>query len=70
MAGQIAVIINVPGVGTEQLNLTRNACAGIFSGTITRWDHPDILDWNSALTAAQLNSSITVRSLWLFFAAR
>ncbi|MFV0426752.1 MAG: phosphate ABC transporter substrate-binding protein PstS [Beutenbergiaceae bacterium] len=42
----IAVIYNLPGLDTDHLNLTPEALAGIFAGTISSWDDPTIADAN------------------------
>ena len=35
--GGVVVVVNLPGVGSNQLNLTLTQVADIFSGTITNW---------------------------------
>lgn len=51
----IAIIFNVEGV--DSLNLTPDVLAGIFAGTITEWDAPEIKDLNpdADLPSAAIN---------------
>lgn len=43
--GSVAVVYNLPGVGGG-LKLTPEAVAGIFLGTITKWNDPEIVSRN------------------------
>jgi phosphate transport system substrate-binding protein len=43
----VAIAYNLPGV--DQLNLTSEAIAGIFAGTITKWNDPAIADANAGV---------------------
>lgn len=55
-AGSIAIAYNLPGV--EGLKLPREAFVGIFDGSITRWDDPQIAAANPDLKLP--NTPITV----------
>ncbi|HTS32526.1 MAG TPA: substrate-binding domain-containing protein [Thermoplasmata archaeon] len=58
----VAVVYNLPGIPSG-LNLTVDALAGIFSGTITSWDDPAIVAPNPGVDLAGLPSiSVAYRS--------
>lgn len=40
--GAVAIVYNVPGLESASLNLSACTLAGIFSGTISYWDDPNI----------------------------
>lgn len=46
MIGAISLAYNIPGVSDSGLKLTSDALCGIFLGTITEWDDPEIADVN------------------------
>ncbi len=52
--GAVVPIINVPGVADGQLRLTAPVLAGIYQGTISKWDDPAI---------AKLNPGVKLRPL-------
>ncbi len=56
-AGMVVLAYNVPGA-SEGLKLSRDAYVGIFQGTITSWDDPEIKDANPgvALPALKITS--------------
>ena len=68
-AGAIAVAYNLPDVGA--LRLSPSAVAGIFSGRITRWSHPEIRADNADARLPDLPISVVYRSdeagtTWIF----
>ena len=46
--GAVVPIYNIPGVSGE-LNFTQKALAGIYLGTITKWNDPEIANANSGV---------------------
>jgi phosphate transport system substrate-binding protein len=58
--GMVAVAYNVPGVDTG-LKLSREALAGIFLGTITRWNDPALGKTNEGVTLPDRPISVIVR---------
>ncbi|QCX26441.1 phosphate ABC transporter substrate-binding protein PstS [Nocardioides jishulii] len=56
----IAVVFNVEGV--DELNLTPDAIAGIFNGTITRWNDPAIAASNEGVTLPDATITAVHRS--------
>jgi len=56
----IAVVFKVEGV--DELNLTPDAIAGIFNGTITRWNDPAIAASNEGVTLPDASITAVHRS--------
>lgn len=74
--GAVVPIHNIPGVNT-QLNFTAAALAGIYLGTITRWNDPEIARANPGVNLPNKDIAIAHRSdasgttfIWLDFLAK
>jgi phosphate transport system substrate-binding protein len=52
--GAIVFVVNIPGVEGTKLTLTAQNLAGIFGGTIKKWNDPKILASNPGLTLPDL----------------
>jgi phosphate transport system substrate-binding protein len=48
--GSVVVIVNITGVATNQLKLTGELLAGIYEGTITKWNDPKLVEANHGVT--------------------
>ena len=48
--GAVVPIVNLPGVAANQLKLTGDVLAGIYAGTITKWNDPAIAAINPGVT--------------------
>ena len=59
-AGGIAIVYNVEGV--SDLKLSRSALAGIFSGTVARWNDPAIIATNPGVALPDLPITVIGRS--------
>ncbi|MFY8215048.1 MAG: phosphate ABC transporter substrate-binding protein PstS [Chthoniobacterales bacterium] len=59
-AGEIVYAYNLPGV--ESLNLSREAMAGIYLGTITKWNDPVIAKDNAGTTLPDMPIQVSYRS--------
>src|SRR3989440_10220692 len=59
--GAIVVTYNVPGV-TQQLKFTPDVIAGIFLGTITKWNHARITSVNPGVTLPATDIVVVHRS--------
>ncbi|MEI6279577.1 MAG: phosphate ABC transporter substrate-binding protein PstS [Verrucomicrobiae bacterium] len=59
-AGEIVYAYNLPGV--EKLNLSREAMAGIYLGTITKWNDPVIAKANPGVRLPELAIQVAFRS--------
>ena len=59
-AGEIVFAYNLPGV--EKLNLSREAMAGIYLGTITKWNDPAIAKANPGAKLPDLPIQVAYRS--------
>jgi phosphate transport system substrate-binding protein len=59
-AGCVAVVYHLPGVH-HQLRFSRVAYAGIFAGSITRWNDPAIAVTNSGVPLPDLPIGVVVR---------
>jgi len=59
-AGEIVYAYNLPGV--EKLNLSREAMAGIYLGTITKWNDPAIAKDNAGVNLPALPIQVAYRS--------
>ena len=60
LAGGVAVGFNVPGIGSEELNIPREALVDVFLGKIGRWS--GLAPWNPKLENLTQDISIVVRS--------
>jgi phosphate ABC transporter phosphate-binding protein len=60
LAGGVAIGFNVPGIGSEELNIPRQALADVFLGTIWQWS--GLAPWNPKLAGVEQNISLIVRS--------
>jgi phosphate ABC transporter phosphate-binding protein len=60
LAGGVAVGFNVPGIGSEELSIPREALADVFLGKIRRWS--GLAQWNPKLENVSQDISIVVRS--------
>jgi len=60
LAGGVAIGFNVPGIGSEELNIPRQALADVFLGTIWQWS--GLAAWNPKLAGVEQNISLIVRS--------
>jgi len=58
LLGGVVVIVNLPGIKTNELKLTREALSEIYLGKITTWNDPKITRTNPALKLPK--SKITV----------
>jgi phosphate transport system substrate-binding protein len=56
--GGVVPVVNVPGIAPGQLTLDGNTLAGIFMGTIARWNDPAIAKLNPGINLP--NRAITV----------
>ncbi len=59
-AGSIVIAYNLPGV--KELKLSREALAGIFLGTVTKWNDPAIAKANPGVTLPDTPISVAKRS--------
>ncbi len=59
-AGEVVYAYNLPGV--KSLNLPREAMAGIYLGTITKWNDPVIAKANEGVTLPDLPIQVASRS--------
>jgi phosphate ABC transporter phosphate-binding protein len=60
LAGGVAIGFNVPGIGSEELSIPRQALADVFLGKIWQWS--GLSPWNPKLAGVTQNISIVVRS--------
>ena len=51
----IVFVVNIPGVATNQLQLTGEMLGGIYSGAIKNWNDPKIVAGNPGLTLPNLD---------------
>ncbi|MDO4575435.1 MAG: phosphate ABC transporter substrate-binding protein PstS [Planctomycetia bacterium] len=54
LAGGVVVVVNIPGVETNRLNLDAAVLADIYLGKITKWNAPEIARDNPDLTLPDL----------------
>ena len=52
--GAVVVIVNIPGIGMNQLRMPDTILAGIYFGTVTWWDDPGIAAANPGLALPHL----------------
>jgi len=60
VVGAVVPIYNLPGI-TQELRFTPEALAGIYLGTITKWDDPAIAMSNSGLLLPDQNIAVVHR---------
>jgi phosphate transport system substrate-binding protein len=48
--GSVVAIVNIPGVENNRLKLTGEILAEIYSGKITRWNDPKLVELNAGVT--------------------
>ncbi len=58
VAGGYAVVVNLPGVRSNELRLTADALADIFMGNIRRWDDPRITSLNPGLELPKMEIAL------------
>ncbi len=69
--GGVVPVVNIKGVGPGQLHLSREVIAGIFLGSITRWNDPAITGINPGLDLPKRRITVVHRSdgsgtTWIF----
>lgn len=69
--GGVVVVVNLPGVGANQLKLDGNVLADIFLGKVKKWNDPAIAALNPGLKLPALSISVVHRAdgsgtTWLF----
>jgi phosphate transport system substrate-binding protein len=60
--GAVTIVLNVPGVSSGKLKLDGSTAAGIFGGSITKWNAPAITKLNPGLALPDLAITIANRS--------
>ena len=60
--GPVAIAYNLSGIGTQVLKLTGEVLAGIYLGTITKWNDPQITAINSGLKLPDATIAVVHRS--------
>ena len=60
--GAVAVIYNLPNLGTNQLKLTGEVLADIYLKTITYWDDPAIIALNPGMNLPHIQIAVVHRS--------
>jgi phosphate transport system substrate-binding protein len=60
--GPVAIAYNLAGIGTQQLKLTGSILAGIYLGTITKWNDPQITAVNTGLKLPDTTIAVVHRS--------
>jgi phosphate transport system substrate-binding protein len=55
-------VVNIPGIGADQLRLTGTVLANIYLGNITKWDDPAIKSLNPKLKLPSLKITVVHRS--------
>jgi len=60
LAGGVAVGFNVPGIGSEELNIPRGALADVFLGKIRQWS--GLAQWNPKLENVSQDIQFVVRN--------
>jgi phosphate transport system substrate-binding protein len=58
----MTIAYNIAGIGNQQLKLTGTVLAGIYLGTITRWNDPQITAINSGLNLPDAAIAVVHRS--------
>lgn len=62
LTGGVVVIVNIPGIKTNLLQLDRKTVADIFLGNITSWDDPAIKALNPNLKLPKLKITVVRRA--------
>lgn len=52
--GGVVLVVNISGIGKDQLRLTPDTLAGIYAGTITKWNDPALKAANPSLNLPDL----------------
>ncbi|MBE9604643.1 phosphate ABC transporter substrate-binding protein PstS [Acetobacteraceae bacterium H6797] len=52
--GSVVVIVNIPGVETNQLKLTGELVADIYMGKVTKWNDPKLVEMNRGVNLPNL----------------
>ena len=52
--GSVVPIVNIPGVGTDQLRLTGELLAEIYAGRISKWNDPRLVEANRGVSLPNL----------------
>jgi len=52
--GAVVVIVNLPGVATNQLKLSGDMLADIYEGKISKWNDPKLVEMNRGVTLPNL----------------
>jgi phosphate transport system substrate-binding protein len=60
--GGVVVVVNVPGITNNQLNLSMELVADIFSGKVKMWDAPAIAAENPNVDLPNMPITLAVRS--------
>ncbi len=62
LTGGVVVIVNIPGVKSDALQLDRKTLADIFLGNITSWDAPEIKAQNPGVKLPSLKITVIRRA--------
>jgi len=62
LMGSIVLIVNLPGVGDNQLRLTSDLIVDIFLGRLRRWNDPRLVEANRDLRLPNLPVSVAYRA--------
>ena len=60
--GSITIVVNIPGVPSDKLNLSGAIIVDIFKGVINKWNHPSIAADNPGLTLPNIAISPIYRA--------
>ena len=71
VVGGVVLVVNIDGVADGQLKLTPEAVAGIFAGTVTKWNDQAIADANGGVKLPDSTINVVHRSdgsgtTWIF----
>ncbi len=69
--GGVAIMVNIRGIGTDQLKLSGPVLADIYLGTITKWNDPRIASLNKGLKLPDEDITVVHRAdgsgtTWIF----
>ncbi len=62
LTGGVVIIYNIPGVGNNQLKLSKKVLSDIFLGKITRWNDPAIAGLNPELKLPRTKITVVRRA--------
>lgn len=62
LTGGVVLIVNIPGIGDNELKLSRQALANIYLGKITSWDDPAITGINPGLKLPKMKINVVRRA--------